>query len=233
MGQPRFLRSGVALALALVLGGCGTGDAGLLASADVDEIYSGAGGSAYAAISKNAADFGTITGKVNYTGRKRARKVDLAKAFCIGSNPSGMMSEDFLVGQGGELAGCVVYVKRGLSGVAFPAPSGEVVLDQVNCQYIPHVAILRIGQPLVVKSSDDEAHNVHGMPGPNGEFNIPMNAPGSLDPMTFAKQQVPMDIRCDVHSWMQAWHEKLGELTVDVNLAKNESKSQDFTFEAK
>jgi hypothetical protein len=265
MGQPRFLHRCLILA-AVLAAGCGTGDAGLLASANVDEVYAGASGSSYAAISKDAADFGTLAGKVKYTGRKKPGKLKIATEFCINANPDGIMSEKFLVGSGGELAGCVVYVKRGLSGISFDVPTEPLVLDQVNCRYIPHVAVLRIGQPIVIKSSDNETHNVHIMPGANGEVNEVMNQPGQLAPMTFSKQQVPLDVRCDVHSWMQAWvavlphpcsaitkadgsfeikgvppgalqlavwHEALGELTIDVNLAKNESKTQDFTFEAK
>jgi hypothetical protein len=204
MGQSRFLSRGLIAALFL-FGACG-GDDDLLRKADTDEIYSGGGGgSNYFASSTNTADFGVVTGKVSYEGRRRRRKESIYKDFCINANPNGILSEDFLVGGNGELAGVVVYVKRGLNKVSFPAPSEPVVLDQKACRYVPHIAVVQFGQDLIIRNSDEHEHNVHWMPGTNGEFNTPMNVPGDLEPKSFNKQQVAASIKCDIHGWMQSY----------------------------
>ena len=160
MGKPRFLlpdlNAGLlfAVALALLFVGCGD-DAGLLGSADTDEIYSGAGGGGgYGVTSRDPADFGTITGKVSYEGRRRRGRVDLSRPYCINKNPNGMLSENFLVGDNGELGGVIVYVKRGLGKVDFAVPSEPLILDQKACRYIPHLAVLRVGQDLIIRNSD-------------------------------------------------------------------------------
>ena len=58
----------------------------------------------------------------------------------------------------------------------------DVVLDQVNCRYVPHLAVVQVGQPLVIKSSDKTLHNVHGLKGANPDFNESMAKPGQLPP---------------------------------------------------
>lgn len=252
----------IAALLALVAG-CG-GDAELLATANVDAIYEAAGGGksyGHSGSERTA----TLTGKVTYAGRKRSRKLQLYKDYCIGANPNGLMSEDFLVGPGGELSNVVVYVKRGLSRLKFPVPDEPVVLDQKACRYVPHVAIVQTGQEVRIRNSDEHEHNVHGMPGVNGEFNEPMPTVGLLAPRSFSRQQVAMAIRCDIHGWMEsylailphpcaaltgedgtysfklppgryliaAWHESLGELTMELQVGDNETKTQDFNFPGK
>jgi hypothetical protein len=265
MGQPRLVYPGLIVGCVLaLLAGCG-GEAELLAKADLEEIYedSGGGGGGYGHTASERT--AVLAGKVTYAGRKRARKLQLYKDYCVGANPNGIMSEDFLVGPGGELSNVVVYVKRGLSRLKFPVPAEPVVLDQKSCRYVPHVAIAQTGQEIRIKNSDQHEHNVHGMPGVNGEFNEPMPTVGWLPTRSFSRQQVAMAIKCDIHGWMEsylailphpcaaltaedgsfsfqlppgkyqiaAWHEALGELTMDVQVGASETKTQDFHYPGK
>ena len=87
-------------------------------------------------------------------------------------------------------------------------PSQPVVLDQVNCEYIPHLAILRVGQPLVIKSSDSTLHNVAFVARNNGiKKNATMSTPSALKPIRFSRPELaaPLFIKCDVHSWMSSY----------------------------
>ena len=57
---------------------------------------------------------------------------------------------------------------------------------------------------MIVKSSDNTMHNVHGLPGANPEYNKVMNTPGALPPRIYerAEWNAPAKIICDVHGWM-------------------------------
>jgi hypothetical protein len=204
MGRSRLLPLGLILAS---LAACG-GEDDVLAAMDLDAIYAGGGGSGRYKMTGGAP--GKIVGRVRFEGTPSPRKLlDLTTqdGFCVkGHAPQGLFSENLLVGENGALANVVVYVKEGVAGGKWPVPTEPVVLDQVKCQYIPHVAILRAGQPLVVKSSDNTTHNVHmAKNAPNDEVNASMVRPGSLSPMTFRKPEMARRVWCDVHSWMESW----------------------------
>ena len=106
------------------------------------------------------------------------------------------------VGAGGALKDVMVYVKDP-SAVPAEGPGGPVTLDQVDCQYVPHVLGLRTGQVLRVKSSDPTAHNVHAMPAKNPTVNFGMTQPGATRDLTFGTPE-QFAVKCDVHPWMTA-----------------------------
>lgn len=206
MGRPRFLHLG--LIPLLVLAACG-GDESLLVARDISPIYAGgSGGGGYGPSGGGAP--GKITGKVRFEGKAFERKkldITTADNFCTNGHPAGLYSEWFSLGEGGALQDVVVYIKEGASGGKYETPTEPVVLDQIKCQYVPHVAVIRIGQPLLVKSSDHTLHNVHmvGPSVPGGEKNMSMSTPRTLEPLTFRRQEVAQRVYCDVHSWMEAW----------------------------
>jgi hypothetical protein len=78
-----------------------------------------------------------------------------------------------------------------------------VVLDQKNFQYVPHVLALQVGQPLIVRNSDDHAHNIHLKCTVNPETNFAMMGIGENPPITFKAPEF-FPIKCDVHPWMDA-----------------------------
>ncbi len=208
MGQPRFLHRGLAVCLAALLGGCGGGTAELLAVADVQAAIYGSGGASssnYRVANTDPAERGTLTGKVRYAGPPRKPpRVDLSDQFCINAHAQGLYSEEVCVAPDGGLQWVIVYIGRGLvPGMKYAPPSKPAILDQVDCQYVPRALVVQVGQPLVIKSSDATAHNVHCLPGGgNPEFNKSMTTPGELAPRTFDRPQVPLKFKCDIHNWM-------------------------------
>jgi plastocyanin len=107
-----------------------------------------------------------------------------------------------LVGEGGRLKDVMVYVNDP-QVVPAAIPDGPAVLDQVDCQYVPHVLGLRVGQVLRVKSSDPAMHNVHALSEKNPGFNFGMTRPGESRDLTFARPEQFL-VKCDVHPWMTA-----------------------------
>jgi hypothetical protein len=84
--------------------------------------------------------------------------------------------------------------------------SPQVALDQKTCEFQPYVLALHKDQKLVLKSSDPVSHNVrfsgfnntgvNTMVAPNGQF--------AVNPNLVAESR-PMELRCDIHPWMNGW----------------------------
>lgn len=111
--------------------------------------------------------------------------------------------EAVIVDSAGHLRNVVVYLEG--PPPAPPAPDlPPVVLDQVNCQYVPHVLALRTGQTLRVTTRDPTLHNVHGLCTENPPFNFALTAPGQTRDLKFDRPEA-FQIRCDVHPWMRAY----------------------------
>jgi len=149
---------------------------------------------------------GTVKGRVRFEGAApevQAIKMS-ADPICMreGKNST---SEAILVGGDGSLQNVFVYVKDGLGERTFPAPTTAVVLDQKGCRYTPHVFGVQVGQGVEIVNSDPTLHNVHAMPKVNAEFNFGQPAQGMRARRTFAKPEVMVPLRCDVHSWMSSY----------------------------
>jgi len=205
MGKPRFLLAGVTALLCA----CGEPES-LLVAGDASQVY-GEGG-AYGPSSLVPAEYGSIDGVVTFKGRAaKQRTLKLSDDFCINANPNGIASEDFEFDpDSGALGGVFVYISKGVNKRLedqHDVPSEALVLDQIGCQYVPHLAVLRVGQPLVVKSSDNTLHNVAMQLQKNGPpTNEVMNAPGTMDAKYFRfAEREPVLVKCDVHGWMKAY----------------------------
>jgi hypothetical protein len=98
-----------------------------------------------------------------------------------------------------------VYVKSGLEGQSFPSPTDTVEFDQKGCEYYPHIFGIRTNQPLAIINSDPTLHNVHPLPAKNAGFNLGMPKQGMRITKTFSEPEIGVRIKCDVHSWMNAY----------------------------
>lgn len=152
------------------------------------------------------AQAGVVSGKATLAGNApKPRPVNMGTDPLCAKAGSGVLSERLLVGAGGGLQNVFVYVKDGLGNRKFPVPTTPVNLDQKACRYIPHVFGIQVGQPLRVTNSDDTLHNVHWVPKVNPETNF--SQPKKTPPVTktFAKPEIGVTIRCDVHGWMNGY----------------------------
>ena len=148
----------------------------------------------------------TVTGKVAFTGRKPVRKAINVKSEepeCASSTPT--LAEDTIVNANGTLANVFVYVSTGLEGKSFAPPEGPAKFDQKGCMFHPHVIGVRTGQPFVVTNSDPVTHNVHPVPMNNREWNQGQRPGTESIERTFDKPEIGIPIKCNVHSWMNAF----------------------------
>lgn len=150
---------------------------------------------------------GSITGTAVYEGKVPALKplAVAAEPMCAKKHPT-VPNEMLVLGSGNTMANVVVRVVGGLpAGKSYPAPTTPVTMDQVGCQYVPHVIGLMVGQPLKVLNSDGVLHNVHALPKVNKPFNMAMPPTRKEATETFTKEEGMFVVKCDVHPWMQSY----------------------------
>jgi plastocyanin len=150
----------------------------------------------------------TVTGVVKFEGdAPKRRAIDVgSEAFCVQAHKDDpLRTETVVIGADGGLANVFVQVSAGLEGWKFPDATGEVVLDQKGCQYVPHVLVAQVGQTLKVRNSDPIMHNVHGvnLKTERDEFNWAQTKAG-LEDTKDLKKAGGIHIKCDVHGWMGA-----------------------------
>ena len=86
-----------------------------------------------------------------------------------------------------------------------PRPAGAVTIDQHNCVYRPRVVGARVGQTIEFRNSDPTLHNVHGLSNASNEFNVGQPVKGQVFGFQLKREEVMLDITCDVHRWMTAY----------------------------
>ena len=184
-----------------------------------------------------------ITGKVVLKGTPPPEiTIDMASSpdkFCVAAHSTPVTTRHYLVSKDGGLANVLVYVKSGLEGKTFPAPTTEPVLDQVGCMYQPYVIGVMVNQKFKIKNSDPTMHNVHAVPKPNlnTEFNLAQPIKDQVSEKSFDKPEVPVKFLCNVHAWMFAYvgvfeHPYFAVTDKDGNFKISGLPNGKYTFEA-
>jgi hypothetical protein len=155
-----------------------------------------------------AAEGAVITGTVFWDGPPPLlKKIDPAKdprcAELHGDSP--LVSQEIVVNPNATLAGVFVYIQKGLGDQKFGPPDAAVVLDQLGCQFVPHVLGIMAGQKLIIRNDDSTLHNAHAMPRNNAEFNVGQPDQGMQSTRKFANPEVMVHMKCDIHPWMSAY----------------------------
>ncbi len=84
-------------------------------------------------------------------------------------------------------------------------PSQKALLDNVKCQFVPHLLAVRAGQTIEVKNSDDIPHNAKFSFFENTEVNPVIPAKGSVDVATDKEEKAATRVDCNIHAWMSAY----------------------------
>jgi plastocyanin len=148
----------------------------------------------------------TVRGTVHFDG-----KAPLAKAIsmaadpvCAKQHPAPLTTQEVMVDGKGDLQNVIVFVSEGLGDRTFDAPSEPVVVDQKGCMYQPHVLAVRANQKLELVNDDATSHNIHPQPANNREWNK-AEPPGSKLEEAFAREEIAIPVKCNVHPWMRGY----------------------------
>lgn len=148
-----------------------------------------------------------ISGRALFSGPvPEPQKIDMkADPACAKLHSKPVFSGDAAVGKDGALKNVFVYVKKGLEGKTFDPPQTPVQLVQEGCLYTPRVFGLQTGQPLQMTNKDKTLHNVRASAKTQKDFNLGMPMQGMTVKKQFAKPEVMVPFKCDVHPWMKAY----------------------------
>jgi len=150
---------------------------------------------------------GTIKGTVKFEGEQKARRpirMD-ADPYCARAHADKpALSKLYIFGDNDTLQNVFVQVTKGLEGKDFTVPGEAHVIDQVGCEYIPHVSGVMTGQNIKILNSDNTLHNVKATPQKNPGFNQGMPVKGMVLEKTFNIPEAIM-LQCDVHAWMRSY----------------------------
>ena len=154
-----------------------------------------------------AADWATLTGRFVYDGKAPTPEaIDTAKdPIC----KTKLTDEGLLVDENGGLAHAVILLKSKnvpVNPEYEKTAKDNVDLDNKNCRFEPHVAIVRLSQTLLLKNSDPTGHNSNLSPLVNPAINPVLAAGGEPIKHTFqAEEGLPVKVGCNIHPWMGAW----------------------------
>jgi plastocyanin len=150
---------------------------------------------------------GKIVGRVLLNGTPPSLPpIDVsAVSDCAKLHPQGLPDESVVVGADGALRNVIVYLKD-MPATGDGASRPPMVLDQIGCQYRPHVAAVQTGQIVRVESQDPFIHNVNvrSFENPSNFSQLASGATVPQHDLVFDKPEI-FSVKCDVHPWMRAW----------------------------
>ena len=158
---------------------------------------------------------GAISGTILFNGPVPAATIDTSMdPACASGGKSQLPTEQFVV-KDHKLANVYIYVKSGPPAAMRDngRSAKSVVIDQVNCQFRPHVVAIVAGGSIEFRNSDGTMHNVHTNPNEidNESIDVSQGPHGAPQTKQFVKPEVMIPVRCNVHPWMNAF----------VNVASN------------
>jgi plastocyanin len=148
----------------------------------------------------------SVSGVVKFEGTApKPTRIDVSQdPLCAKAHSTPLTTEDIVVGPDRGLANVVVYVSDGLGTQTFQPPQQPAVLEQKGCQYKPHVLAVQSNEKINIVNSDETTHNIHPSPANNREWNMTQPHGMPLE-KSFAREEVAIPVKCNVHPWMKGY----------------------------
>ena len=169
---------------------------------------------AEAAVGSDKGGPGALVGKVVFKGSSKPTQTVIygkgtsPKDGTICAAETAILNEELVVADDGGIANVFVFLDKAPTGFKAEKAKESLAFDQKNCVFTTHAMICQVGQTVKVLSNDDLAHNTHTFPGRNDPFNSvikPKDREG-LDLVYKKAEKNPFPVKCDLHSWMIAYH---------------------------
>ncbi len=154
-----------------------------------------------------ATGWGTLTATFKYVGtapKPASINANKDPGVC-GKHP--LYDESLEVGPDGSVANVVIWLRTKVTpnpDLISSAPK-DVVLDNKDCRFEPHVAVMTTKQKLEIKNSDPVGHNSNGSMLSNPPFNPIIPAAQAVEIDLPKEESLPAKVGCNIHPWMGAW----------------------------
>ena len=159
--------------------------------------------------------FATIRGTFKLEGAPPPRKalaVNKDQDICMPGGKAAL-GEELVVDANGGIKDVVIYciTKMPKDDPKWDHPdyaaskTAEVLFDQKNCVFLPHVLAVRSSQTVILKNSDSKGHNANIIAkgkALGGNLLIPNGASSKFLPG--GESPEPFDVSCNIHPWMSA-----------------------------
>jgi plastocyanin len=136
---------------------------------------------------------------------RSAEVSDKPAATAVGAGAAPSSTQGVVVGKAPTAANSKSFVTLTPTGTKeLPPPETKPVMDQIQLSFVPALLIVRSGNPVVFRSSDEELHNInitHARTRQQ-EFNIAIPPDGTYE-HTFRTLGF-YDVHCDIHPTMSA-----------------------------
>ncbi len=146
---------------------------------------------------------GAIRGAVRYVG-----DVPTPSTLAITKDPDVCGHEkiagDLLISPRRGIQNVVVRLADIQAGKPLPQPR-TVTVRQKGCEYSPRVAMFPAGSRIRIENEDGILHNTNTRSEVNPAFTIAQPGFRRVFEKKIERPEMPIRIRCDVHSWMAAW----------------------------
>jgi hypothetical protein len=162
---------------------------------------------------------GDVTGRIEFVGDVPTLDPKVAKGDPNAKDPTvcavhGIPNYTVTINPSDKgVADVFVWVRRpsSVDPALAKAPTDPIVVDQKECQFIPHAQVVRTGQQVIAKSQDAVPHNIHGYNvfNPGFNFTVPANdREGQKVEIAKANakaEPVPIPVKCDIHTHMESY----------------------------
>lgn len=133
-----------------------------------------------------------------------AARVELEPTFVANTTDpeicgKGRTLEDIVVSESRGIANVIVTVRE---APALETEPDTLVLDNVECRFEPHAAVITTGSVVEARNSDAVLHTTH-LYGPK-EMNVSLPIQGMTSSRVLDEPGL-YAVKCDVHGWMQAF----------------------------
>lgn len=144
---------------------------------------------------------GTLNGRVIFEGTPPASEtIEVKSDVATCGHPKEIRK--MIVGQDQGVGNVLVRI----IGAEGTLEAKDGFLDQIKCEFIPHVQVVPFGSKLKITSSDPVLHNAHGFfEDGKTAFNIAVPIAGMEVPALLKKSGI-IKLRCDAgHTWMSGY----------------------------
>lgn len=150
---------------------------------------------------------GEITGTVVWEGSvPKMKPLNMnADPVCASAHTQAARAETLVLGEGQTMANIFVRIKSGLPDKTWDPPTEAAVIDQHGCVYHPHVVGVMVDQPFKFLNSDETLHNVNVKAKTNRAFNLGMPKNKKEAEHTFSREELLIEVKCNVHPWMKSY----------------------------